>query len=338
VTIPPGAAFKPKTKPIDQPEPLDGGLAAGSGDRYVLEIDSATAVRVVNQLVRNGVSAQLALASFTSGGNAYPAGSAVFQADAATAAALQAAGSANGVFFRPVSSASLPALDAIDRVPKIAVLTNPPTQLQGQEIWVMRHLGFIADPVPTGITSDLNNSAVADPLANYDLVFNQLAWPSGATAQARLTSFFASHGGYIGAGANGANFLTGATQVSGLAAASQGGAGRSGIIYWDNLGGADSPIVGAYPSQDTAIVDPPTWFTATGPLAVDARLPSTGFFAAGLWQLALNPTAPGSAVIAHGTNTAGTARLTVYAMNPLYRADPEREWPSISTAAYWADQ
>jgi hypothetical protein len=36
--------------------------------------------------------------------------------------------------------------------------------------------------------------------------------------------------------------------VSGLVAASQGGAGRSGIIYWDNLGGADSPIVGAYPT------------------------------------------------------------------------------------------
>ena len=78
--------------------------------------------------------------------------------------------------------------------------------------------------------------------------------------------------------------------------------------------------------------------TATGPLTVDARLPATGFFAAGLWQLALSPTAPGSALIAHGTNTAGSARLTVYAMNPLYRADPEREWPSISTAAYWADQ
>jgi hypothetical protein len=30
--------------------------------------------------------------------------------------------------------------------------------------------------------------------------------------------------------------------------------------------------------------------------------------------------------------------MTVYAMNPLYRADPEREWPSVSTAAYWGDQ
>jgi hypothetical protein len=30
--------------------------------------------------------------------------------------------------------------------------------------------------------------------------------------------------------------------------------------------------------------------------------------------------------------------MTVFAMNPLYRADPEREWPAVATAAYWADQ
>jgi hypothetical protein len=42
--------------------------------------------------------------------------------------------------------------------------------------------------------------------------------------------------------------------------------------------------------------------------------------------------------VAHGTNTAGTARLVSFAMNPLYRADPEREWPMVGTAAYWADQ
>jgi hypothetical protein len=43
-------------------------------------------------------------------------------------------------------------------------------------------------------------------------------------------------------------------------------------------------------------------------------------------------------VIAHGTNTAATARLTVFAMNPLYRADPEREWPMVASAAYWSDR
>jgi hypothetical protein len=43
-------------------------------------------------------------------------------------------------------------------------------------------------------------------------------------------------------------------------------------------------------------------------------------------------------MIAHGPNTAGTARLVSFAMNPAYRADPEREWPMLASAALWADQ
>jgi hypothetical protein len=335
VTIPRGAAFDPKTKPVTAPQPLAGGVAAGAADRYALAVDSPTAARTLNQLVRDGISAQLALASFTSGGRTYAAGSIVFPGDAATAAALDAAGKANGIFFGGVSTGSLPALDPIDRVPRVAVLTGA----LNQDIWVLRNLGFTADPIATGATSQLNDPGAADPLANYDVVFNTAGWPAGLTARARLTAFFANHGGYVGAGTGGAAFLTSAGQVAGLTTASRGGAGRSGIVYWNNLGGVDSPIVGAYPVQDTAIMDPPTWFTSTGSLSVDARFPLTSFFAAGLWLLdAQSATAPGSAVIAHGTNTAATARMTVYAMNPLYRADPEREWPSVSTAAYWGDQ
>jgi len=269
------------------------------------------------------LAASLALGPFTSNGQTFAAGTVVFPADAATTAALDAAGQANGVFFRPVTAASLPALDPIDRVPRVAVLTGA----LNQDIWVLRNLGFTADPIATNAPSALNNPAAPDPLASYDVVFNTAGWPARATARARLTAFFANHGGYLGAGTGGAGFLTSASQVAGLTAASRGGNGRSGIVYWDNLGGANSPIVGVYPTTDTAIMDPPTWFTSTGPLSVDGRFPAAGFFAAGLWLLdAQSATAPGS------------ARLAVYAMNPLYRADPEREWPSVSTAAYWADQ
>jgi hypothetical protein len=74
-------------------------------------------------------------------------------------------------------------------------------------------------------------------------------------------------------------------------------------------------------------------------VTVDGTLPLTGFFLSGLapfnWMAA---GAPGSAVVAHGTNTSGSARLTLFAMNPLYRADPEREWPMLASATYWVDQ
>jgi hypothetical protein len=103
-----------------------------------------------------------------------------------------------------------------------------------------------------------------------------------------------------------------------------------------------STITGAFPETDTAIMDPPTWYTAVpATLSVDARFPSNPdeILAAGLWLMdAQSASAPGSAVIAHGTTTAGAARVTVFAMNPLYRADPEREWSMVGSAAYWADQ
>ena len=260
----------------------------------------------------------------------------MFAADPATMARLGMTGRDAGLTFRRVAAAALPALEPIERVPRIAVLTGA----VDQSVWSLRNLGFQADPVSTGTI----NSAPADPLAGYDLVWNAGNWPSAAnpTARTRLTAFFAGGGGYLGVGANGANFLTAGAQVTGLtAAATVNNIGLSGIVYWDNLGGAASPVVGAYPSRDTAIMDPPTWFTAVpATLQVDGRLPLTGFFAAGMWQPDAGPSAsaPGAAVIAHGTNTAGSARLTVFAMNPLYRADPEREWPMVGSAAYWADR
>jgi Zinc carboxypeptidase len=333
--IPNGATFDATSREISGPNAVAGGVAgtgkAASTDRYVLEIDSPSAVRTLNALLTSGLTAQLATAAFGS----HPAGTVVFAGDEATRAALDQAGRSNGITFVKESSAGLPTLEAIDRVPRIAALT---TQAINQDIWSLRNLGFTVD----GVSTATLNTAASDPLVNYDLVFNTGAYPSAAnpTARARLTDFFAGGGGYIGAGVNGANFLTTGSQVSGLTALSRGGLGRSGIVYWTNTGGASSPIVGVYPAQDTAIMDPPTWFTAVPPsLTVDARFPFTNFFAAGLWKPdAESATAPGSPVIAHGTNTAGTARLTVFSMNPLYRADPEREWPAISSAAYWADK
>ena len=72
-------------------------------------------------------------------------------------------------------------------------------------------------------------------------------------------------------------------------------------------------------------------------MTVDGRLPQTDFLAAGLWPNdAQSISAPGAAVIAHGSNTAGTSRQAVFAMNPLYRAIPEREWPMLASALNWS--
>jgi zinc carboxypeptidase len=334
VTIPDGATFVPRTEGIRRPNRLHGRVEGGRADAYTLEIDSPTAVRALNAVVAQGVRASLALEPFRAG----PAGTAVFGADTATKRALERVASERGLTFRRFTGA-LPALDPIERVPRIAVLTGG----LDQSVWVLRQLGFTADPVSTATI----NGAASDPLADYDVIFNVGSnypgnTPANATARARLAAFFANGGGYIGGQSAGANFLTAGGQVTGLVAANRAGNGRSGIIYWDNVGGAASVITGAYPARDTAIVDPPTWLTSVpATMSIDGRLPASNFFAAGLWPIAgdaQSASAPGAAVIVHGTNTANTARLAVFANNPVYRADPEREWPMVGTAAYWADK
>jgi hypothetical protein len=346
VQIPRDASFSPRTEEIHRPERVDGGVEPGRADRYALELDSPTAIRTLNDLIDDGVKVQLALKSFRGKkGATLPAGSAIFRADTWTTFRLAIMGRRAGLWFRAVRERDLPDVEAVEGVPRIAVLAGPGNGSLSQttlaelrrNVWVLRSLGFRADF--TSITA-LNTDA-SDPLAGYDVLFNSGGYPAAdfPTAQARLGEFLTRGGGYIGAGANGAGFLGAAGQIAGLTATSRAGNGRSGIINWTKES-ADSPIVGAYPSRDTAIVDPPTWFSAVpGTLTVDGRLPTQGFFAAGLWKFdPESASAPGSAVIAHGDNTGGTARLTVFAMNPLYRADPEREWPMLGSAAYWVDK
>lgn len=345
VTIPDGAAFSPLTKPIEAPNALAGGAEAGAVDGFALEIDSPTAVRAMNRLLDDGVSAETALAPFaTASGEPLPAGSAIFPAEEASA--LDASGQANGLRFLAVDGSSLPPVEPIEGNPRIAVLSA--TGARNQDLWSLLDLGFRAEPVATAATSALNNPAAPDPLANIDVVYNTGGWPTGATARSRLTAFFNGGGGYIGVGLGGATFLSAANsgQLPGLAttSATPAGVGQSGILNWTNAGGPASPVVGTYPAQDTAIMDPITWFTSVpATAAVDGRLlPSTtDTFASGLWRLPRNPSAGNAPIIVHADSTDGVgdvARITAFSMNPLYRADPEREWPMVAGAAYWSDQ
>ena len=331
--VPNGVPFTAKTtQPIAKPVVLGGGVESGAADYYALDVDSATAVRTLNTLLKGGLTAKLATAPFTSGGASFPAGTVLF--DDTTAGVIGPAAQAAGLTLRRIATAPAQ-LEDVDRSPRIAVFTNA----LDQSVWSLRNLGFTADPVGTTALSGASN-----PLVSYDVIFSTANYPANtpgnATARARLAAFFAAGGGYIGGGSAGATFITNGGLATGLTAATRGGNGRSGIVFWDNTGGAASPITGAYPSRDTAIVDPPTWFTTVpAGWSIDANLPIAGFFAAGLWLIdAASASAPGAPMVAHGTSTtAGAPRLTAFAFNPLYRADPEREWPALGSAAYWVD-
>jgi hypothetical protein len=334
VEIPDGAAFSPVTNRINKTTTPDGGVEPGRAEAYALEIDSPTAVRTLNALIGGGLTAKMANVAFPAKtGGTLPAGTVLFGADHATRVQLATAGRENGLLFRRIVTEDFPSsTDPIDRVPRILALTGA----VNQDVWSLRNLDF---PVDFMTTTSIN-SAPTDPLVNYDVIWNTGNWPGTTqpTARARLTAFFAAGGGYLGSGTGGASFLTTGAETTGLSVGTNGGNGRSGIVRWLNEGAA-SPIAGAYPAEDYAIVDPPSWFTAVpATYSVDARLPLTNFFISGMWQNPTATTAPGSPFVVHGRNNTGTARLVNFAMNPLYRADPEREWPMVGAAAYWADQ
>lgn len=340
VEIPDGATFNPDTQRVrkvwNAPGGVDGWRNAAA---FALAIDSPTAVRTLNDLLDGGLDGQLAKAPFTNSlGKQMPAGSVLFPATAR--AALEDAGDDSGVWFYGVKTGSMPMTEPVDRTPRIAVLTGA----VNQDIWVLRELGFTADPISTAGTGALNNPAGPNPLDNYDIVFNTAGWPTGATARSRLTAFFAAGGGYIGANANGANFLVSAGQVTGLGAQSDsgGGSGWSGIVTWLNSGSGTSVVTGAYRNRDTAIMDPPTWFnTIPAGWTGDASLPLAlveDWFLSGLFPPQATSGAAGKTIVAHGLNTGSSSRMTTFAMNPAYRADPEREWPMLASAAFWADQ
>jgi hypothetical protein len=343
VQIPADARFSPRTEPVRRVNPLETGPESGRSDFYSIAVDSPAAVRAINGLLDRGLPAQLALEPFqsTSGGS-MPAGTVIFPVRDTDRPAYQAmvqVGREAGVTFDRNRGVEVPSTEPIDRVPRIAVLAST----QDQAAWALQNLGFAAAAVPTGRSSALNDPAAANPLADYDLVYNAASWPRGATARERLTAFFQGGGGYVGAGPIGTRFIgnRGAGQFSGLRARSVSDGGQSGILRWRQVGGAASLLTGAYPTEDTAIADPIAWFTGVPAAAsVDARLAGADAFEAGLWRPADRTAPPHAPLVVHGTSTAAgsLARIAAFALDPLYRADPEREWPMLASAAYWLDQ
>jgi hypothetical protein len=333
VTVPRDTCFAPQINRVLKASHLTGGVEPGPATAYALAIDSPTAVRTLNEIVDEGLAARMVLVPLTTAeGATMPAGSILFEADTVTTVRLASIGRANDVRFRRIDGEVAPT-EAIGGKPRILVLGDS----LDQDAWSLRNLGFS----PGVMSTDDLDQAPGNPLAGYDVIWNSGVYPptSKATARSRLQRFFSGRGGYIGAGLNGARFLNSGGLVSGLNPATRGGNGRSAIVNWVNDTGPTSPITGAAPARDTAIIDPPTWFTSIpASMIADGRLPDAPeeIVGSGFWLVDdQSATAPGAAVIAHGTTMTGVARVVLFAMNPLYRGDPEREWAMAGLAAYW---
>ena len=83
--IPLDADFSPVTNRINKTTTPDGGVEPGRAEAYALEIDSATAIRTLNELIDGGLTAKMALTAFPAKtGGTLPAGTVLFASDHAT--------------------------------------------------------------------------------------------------------------------------------------------------------------------------------------------------------------------------------------------------------------
>ena len=346
VEIPAGASFDPNTKSIDEVNDLRGGIRRGGrADWYATVVRGWHEVRAILDLLRSGVDGAVAEAPFVSASaGAMPAGSLIFPDDHATAAALQAAGKAAGIYFERGRGA-MPATTNLAEAPRVAILVNSANPSESDQSWSLRQIfgpdvGFVS--VVSGANS-LQNAAT-DPLEDFDVIYNTgQNYPSAtnATARQRLRDFFQRGGGYIGTSqsANNFNFLNTAQPALIQGTLTQGSdSAGGGIALWNNVG-INGPLTGGFPPTDTLYLPSNvTWFssTPTGSVIDGRYLPSTeAMFLAGLWR-DRDANAANAPMIVHGT-TEVASRYLGLATNPFSRGDAEREWPLIGQAAFWSN-
>jgi hypothetical protein len=273
-----------------------------------------------------------------------PAGSLLFEDDAATVAALNATGSAAGIYFER-GLGPKPARTELEEAPKIAILVNTGNPRESDTSWSLRQIfgpdvGFVS----TTFGGNSLQNAATDPLAGFDVIYNagQL-YPTGgnATARSRLRAFFQGGGGYIATSqsANNFAFLNGAQPALVRGALTEGtDTAGGGIARWANVG-ASSPLTGGYAAIDNLYLPSTiTWFSRipTG-ATVDGRYlgSTTDMFVAGLWR-DRDPKAASAPIVVHGTTEVGSRYLGL-STNPFSRGDAEREWLLIGQAALWSN-
>jgi hypothetical protein len=191
VEIPADTMFKPFTVPISAPNPLQGGVRPGHGkvDWYSVALRGPLEVAAVVELLRSGVDAEVAEASFHSlTGGTMPAGSLIFAKDPGTVGALNSTGKAVGIWFER-NKGPKPPTTALTEVPRIAILVNSAAPTNSDTSQSLREMfGADADFVSVLAGTNSLQNAATDPLQAFDVIYNVgQNYPGSATIAAAPT-------------------------------------------------------------------------------------------------------------------------------------------------------
>ena len=305
VRVPRDAAFSPRTNRILKASHLLGGVEPGPASAYALEIDSPTAVRTLNALMGEGLTAELALApSVAASGAVLPTGSAIFAADPATKVQLASIGRTNDVsvpagrHVETTDRADRP--DAAD--PRAHRCTEPRRVVTAEP---GLHPAVHVDG-PTQRRRRRTRSR-ASTSSGTPAAGREPASPSHGNASRRSSR-----------PAAGTSAPAPTVRTSSQAAASspgsppppaaEAGAAASSTGTTSEVLPARSPGPARCETR-RSWTHPPGSRPCPATMSVDGRFPTNPdeILASGMWLLdAQSASAPGSAVIAHGTTTAGT--------------------------------
>ena len=188
VEVPRGdATFKPKTTLAFRPNSLVGGIRGGlkaPASWYAVTLKGVHEDQAILGVLRSGIHAQMAEASFTTTtGGTMPAGSLIFAASKTTAAALDAAGKKSGLYVERNVGAAMPATTPADEAPKVAMLVSsvPASASTNSDSAGCLNILFGSDAqyVATITGSNSLENAATDPLAGENVIYNiGASWPA----------------------------------------------------------------------------------------------------------------------------------------------------------------
>jgi hypothetical protein len=288
-----------------------GSVLPGRRTSYGLTVDSVQGVQAVNSLLSQGAT----LSRLPDG---------TFVVSGVTQAVVAAAATSFGVDFANVTPAQAGTGVPFDTY-RIGVSGF------NDEVFTLVRMGF---DVTTVTHTGFNNGAYAFDDFDAFYVGSTAFNPNNlnATQAAAFDAWLTAGGAVVGRGTNGVTFNNRAGLLDVTLGAGPGGA--NGIVAVDN--DPASPVTGD--AIDTAFVNAPRWFTATGDgVRVDQRYAEGDFFLAGHWRgtgANAQEAAAGQPSVVSGT--ARGAQVTLFGTEPLYRSHPEGMFEQVARALWKA--
>ncbi len=301
-SVPDGTPIAAQTSPVTQYQWADGSVAPGKTASYKLLVDSAVAVRAVNDLLDLGFSLMRA-----DDGHVY--------IPYAARNEVRRLAQERGLDF---AAAAVPAGAEPVRDVEIA------GAMGSEEYFVLANLGFDVDQISQ---ADMNAGFQLD---DYDVLFvsTNLRYATMiAAAKAEVDQFFAGGGGLVARGFTGVRF----NDEAGLLPVSftRGRTDANGVAIVQNQAG--SPVTSVGP--DRTFVYAPLWFDSLGAgVQASQRFGAGDFFVSGHWigQAA----AAGQVTMVHGQD--GDARGVLFGTEPMFRSHPRGLFPQPAHAIWWA--